>query len=316
MIAIGIANKSGRQAVLRLSAASFRIRNRLRFFSAPALFSLILACLYGAHLNPGTSALLLPITCGLMLVVGLPHGIFDYLTLRKLGQTAWFGGVAIPVAVYCGAALVTWVFWQTNPSVSLAFFIFIAIVHFSEDWMRLRSRLGAISMAISMIALPALLYPAELSALLMLVGGNDAQIFSDCLRLVAPVFGLVAIAHIFIDFGEGAIGEATTNTILMIAALMLPPGIGFALYFCVFHSPMHFAEGRATLLDHAGSTNTFYGYMFVACVFVVALVVAFQPHMAMDERLIAASFQTLSILTVPHMLLSYFAGQKQMTKPY
>jgi hypothetical protein len=121
----------------------------------------------------------------------------------------------------------------------------------------------------------------------------------------------VALAHVIIDAGDGAAPRACRNLALLLAAIALPPAIGFAVYFCVYHSPMHFAEGKTELLDYDGKEGHFFAAMMIACVFAVAFVFMFQPHHALDKAIVASTFQTLSILTVPHMLLSYLIARSK-----
>lgn len=300
------------------------IDDRRARFSLPIIMSCLLAekdgltllRLFGAtafcaaiSLIPGGSNMILPITCALMLVIGLPHGIFDYLTLQKMQNSHKYGGI-IAVATYCAAAVGTWILWQIAPFASLMIFLIIATIHFSEDWSVELSRLGAASMAISMIALPSLFYNNQLSDLLSLVSAGNAGFAADYLCLIAPVFGLVATAHVIIDMTEKYFYRAGINTCLLIAALLLPPGVGFAVYFCLFHSPMHFAEGRERLMQSDKPPRNFYPYMVAACAIIVFFVIVTQPYTAINAKFIAATFQTLSILTVPHMLLSSYSAQQ------
>lgn len=236
--------------------------------------------------------------------------MFDYLTLRKMSHGSHRRHVAWTLT-YCGVAGTVWFIWQAAPFASLCTFILIAMYHFSEDWNADKSRLGAGSMAISMITLPVLLYPAELSVFFVLIGGASGGQLVDYLLLIAPVFGLVAVAGVVIDFTSNNAVKGWRNGILLLAALILPPGAGFAVYFCLYHSPMHFSEGRRTLLDGKVHWDKFFLYMSIASAVVVLLVFIAQPFESMNARLIATTFQTLSILTVPHMLLSIFATRNE-----
>jgi beta-carotene 15,15'-dioxygenase len=249
------------------------------------------------------------IACALILVIGLPHGMFDYLTLRKMGRGSHWRLAAWTMA-YCSIAGVVWLMWQAAPFASLCGFILIAIFHFSEDWSADQSRLGAGAMAISMISLPVLLYPESLSIIFVLIGGDSGGQLADLLLLVAPVFGLVAVANILIDFGSAKVIQGWRNLTLLLAALLLPPGVGFAVYFCLYHSPIHFVEGLETLLENGVHSGQFFLYMSAASAVVVVFVFLAQPFESMDSNLIATTFQTLSILTVPHILLSVFTVSK------
>lgn len=249
------------------------------------------------------------IACVLILLIGLPHGMFDYLKLRELAD----GGhrsLRVWLLVYCSIAGAVWLIWQAAPLASLSAFILVAMFHFSEDWTADMSRLGACAMSISMIALPVLFYPMEISKLFVLIGGAHGNHLADYLILVAPVFGLVAVANVAIDFGSKKMARGCCNTALLLAALILPPSVGFAVYFCLYHSPLHFSEGRKTLLDSKAHFGRFFLVMSTASAVVVVFVFLAQPFEAMDSKLISTTFQTLSILTVPHILLSLFVANR------
>jgi Brp/Blh family beta-carotene 15,15'-monooxygenase len=267
---------------------------------------LAIAAMSIASTVPASATFLTPVACAFMLIIGLPHGMFDYLTLRKIsgGSPA---GVLAATAAYLGAAGLVWMVWQSAPFHALFVFVAIAICHFSEDWTGEQSRLGAAAMPISILALPALFYPAELSAIFVLIGGAGAGIMADYLRLLAPVFGLVAAANIAIDATSNVSHRAWRNASLLLAALLLPPGIGFAIYFCLYHSPIHFVEGRKRLMTQQRRPRHFFLGMSLASASLLLWIIVVQPFEAWDSRLIAATFQTLSILTVPHMLLPFAA---------
>lgn len=275
---------------------------------SPGAFVLPLAtaALGIASTLPASAIFLTPIVCAFILIIGLPHGMFDYLTLRKISGCSQARVVAA-TAAYLGAAGMVWLVWQSAPFLALFVFVAIAICHFSEDWTGEQSRLGAAAMPISILALPALFYPAELSSIFVLIGGAGAGAMADYLRLLAPVFGLVAAANIAIEATSNAGHRAWRNASLLLAALLLPPGIGFAVYFCLYHSPIHFAEGRNRLMAQQRRPRHFFLGMSLASAALLLWIIVVQPFETWDAKLIAATFQALSILTVPHMLLPFAA---------
>ncbi len=268
-------------------------------------------CLVLSLLNAATVAAIYmtSIACVLILLIGLPHGMFDLLKLRELANA---GHRSLPawLLAYCSIAGAVWLIWQAAPLSSLSVFIIVAMFHFSEDWTADMSRLGACAMSISMIALPVLFYPVEISALFVLIGGANGDQVADYLILVAPVFSLVAVANVVIDFGSKKAARGWCNAALLLAALILPPGVGFAVYFCLYHSSIHFSEGRKTLLDSEFQFGRFFLAMSAASAAVVMFVFLAQPFESIDSKLIATTFQTLSILTVPHILLSIFTANR------
>jgi hypothetical protein len=92
--------------------------------------------------------------------------------------------------------------------------------------------------------------------------------------------------------------------------LLLPPIVGFAIFFCLSHSPKHFAAARAEV--KGGDTEAL--LFTCAAICIAALVFALRSGMVAENRSIEdgaifASFVTLSILTVPHMVVPRIANR-------
>ncbi|MGB5484389.1 Brp/Blh family beta-carotene 15,15'-dioxygenase [Parasphingorhabdus sp.] len=240
--------------------------------------------------------------CFSMLVIGMPHGMFDYVSLRHRsgGSILKLGGW---IALYCTTAAAALIAWQVAPLLSLAAFLILAVAHFSEDWAQKHSKLFAVAMAVSVIALPALTYPNELSAIFGLVAGKDASMLTDIVRLIAPLFGLISLILVAIDFADKQTSQAWRNIFLLLSALLLPPAIGFAVFFCLYHSPRHFVEGYSDLLDKQYDQRKFFLFLTLGSGAVYLCVQFVQPHALSHQIQIAAIFQTFAILTVPHFLM-------------
>ncbi|MEM8918692.1 MAG: Brp/Blh family beta-carotene 15,15'-dioxygenase [Pseudomonadota bacterium] len=260
--------------------------------------------LFGLLQDTGLHSFVTIFACVSMLVIGMPHGMFDYLTLRrrsghsKVRLVSW-------IAAYCGLGALALAGWQFVPLLALALFLVIAVVHFSEDWHHGPSVLFSIAMATSVIALPALIYPEELSRLFTLVAGTDARILTDIVRLIAPLALLISLVFVVIEASEQRSASAFRNAVLLASALLLPPGVGFALFFCLYHSPRHFVEGYDELEGSQLDRRRFFMYLTTASAAVFLLVTFVQPAAMMDQIVIASIFQTLAILTLPHLLLPY-----------
>ena len=86
--------------------------------------------------------------------------------------------------------------------------------------------------------------------------------------------------------------------------LILPPVIGFAVFFGLFHSPRHFREGWAALgSDIQPGTTIRVAGTTLAGLGIAAMIYAVNERLSLPTGLLAASMMTLSVLTVPHMLL-------------
>jgi len=90
----------------------------------------------------------------------------------------------------------------------------------------------------------------------------------------------------------------------LVGMVVLPPVIGFALYFCLFHSPRHFRESLSAL-GWSGFAKWVWvvAALTIAAGTIAALIFGMEVRAAPSDRIMTASFITLSILTVPHMLV-------------
>ncbi len=122
--------------------------------------------------------------------------------------------------------------------------------------------------------------------------------------LVLPVavgLGLIALAALW---HAGRRDRAVGGLAALTGMLILPPIIGFALYFCLFHSPRHFRESLLTLKWRGvGAWGWVVMPLTLAAGAIAFLIFGLEIRAALPDRIMAASFMTLSILTVPHMLV-------------
>ena len=260
----------------------------------------LLALLAGLPLSGGVTTTL---ACLAMLVFGLPHGALDLELIRSRLSGPWTGMVSL-VLLYLGLAGVMYGLWRVQPVLALAAFIAISVVHFAEDWDGAGSRMLEAGLALALLASPTLLHRSQLDLIFAgLTGRSGASLVTDALSVMAPVaIGLALIALLSL-WRTGRRAQAVGGGVALIGMVLLPPIAGFALYFCLFHSPRHF---RASLgaLDRAAfrSWGPVVIPLTLAAGAIAALLFGLEVRAASIDRITAASFMTLSILTVPHML--------------
>lgn len=258
-------------------------------------------CLLGLAIDvPLAAAPATMIASTAILVIGLPHGTLD-LDLFRQAQP----GVSRSVIVlfYIGFASAMAGAWVASPVFALALFYALAVAHFSEDWGATGSAFLAQGIALALLALPALTQPAELTGLFAALAGDEAgAVLVDLLRLVAPVAAMVAVVAVGLLWHNGAHAEALGGGLSLIAMAMLPPVVGFALFFCLFHSPRHLRAGLAVLSKRpTGQLGVTMILLTLAAAGIAAIAFGFGAALPASDRLVAASFTTLSILTLPHM---------------
>jgi Brp/Blh family beta-carotene 15,15'-monooxygenase len=277
--------------------------DRSSFPGATAALSATVALLVAAAAGlPLSGVTALVAGCAAILVFGLPHGALDIELIRRHG-TSRHGRTTILV-VYLGIACITTVAWLIAPVAALSGFIVIAIIHFAEDWEAMRSRFLATGMAVALIAAPVMLHRGEVAAIFVaLTHAPAAARLSDGLLLVAPVALAVAVVGILAMIAARRFTAAAAATASLVALLALPPVAGFAVFFCLFHSPRHFVGAlQATQLWRAARWLPVVVPVTGAALAIVTGVYLIHGGLGVPQRLTAATFMALSILTVPHML--------------
>ena len=252
---------------------------------------------------PLSGSIATSIGCLMLLVFGLPHGTLDLHRIRDQARGP-VTGLIVLLTVYLGLAAAMYGVWRFAPVLALVIFILVAVVHFSEDWTGSGSSMLEKGLALGLLAGPAVLHRAELDGLFIaLTGRTDAVGVTDALTLVMPValiFGVVALAALW---KSGLRQRAAAGAVALAGMIVLPPVVGFALYFCLFHSPHHLGESlRALAQTRRHVWIRIILPMTAAAGAIAAGLYGLELRADAASRLVAASFMTLSILTMPHML--------------
>lgn len=267
----------------------------LAFAIATVLCVIALVC--GVALDTPQATM---IACGAILALGLPHGTLD---LDLLKQTQPGVRRTVILLLYIGVAGAMAGIWLAGPIFALALFYTLAVIHFGEDWTGSGSTFLAQGIALALLTIPALTHPAELTDLFAaLTSASSSTVFVDLLRLVAPVAAMLSVVGVGLLWTKGERTAAIGGGIALVGMTMLPPVTGFALFFCLFHSPRHLQAGLGTLASRSPER---YGPTIVLLTLAAAAIAAMIYRLGValppSDRLMTASFITLSILTLPHM---------------
>lgn len=280
------------------------------------VIALVAAMVAGLRLD-GPAATV--IAAAAMLLFGLPHGTFDLELIRR-DRSARGVGLSTLLALYLGCALAMYLLWQARPVAALLFFLAIAVAHFAEDWADTGSGLFSHGIAAATLTAPVVLHRTATATIFEAVAGSaDAAMVVELLVLVAPVallLALLGVGSLLIDgHRERAVAAAAT----LAAMILLPPITGFALFFCMFHSPRHFAAAlRSLAWQQPAQWLPVVAPLTFAASGIAALIYGFGSPIDLPARLAASAFVALSVLTVPHMAvplmvaaLSRQAGRRQ-----
>lgn len=250
-----------------------------------------------------------------LLIFGLPHGALD-LELLKLARADGERSIGLALALYVGLALGTFLLWMLLPLAALSVFLLIAVAHFAEDWGDLELPLLPFGMAAAVLCVPALFHQSEVAGLFDVVAGTeDGARLVDIMVLVAPVSVAIAAVGVRELWRRGQRDRAIGCGCALTALATLPPVIGFACFFCLLHSPYHLGAA----LDRLGRADRTRRAWVIAPLTLAALGAAALLYLVLrradaTDGVVAASFMTLSILTVPHMavpvILAALRGHK------
>jgi Brp/Blh family beta-carotene 15,15'-monooxygenase len=245
----------------------------------------------------------------LLLVFGLPHGSFDLALLRRGGPPGRSSHSRFAlVLLYIGCAVLMYLVWRFGPVLALASFLILATAHFAEDWHDTGSGFMATGIAAAIVTAPVLLHREAVANLFVLLTGDSSAVaLADVMLLLAPTAGAVALVGLVVTWQAGRQTLAVSAGCALAATLTLPPIPGFALFFCFVHSPLQFRHHADSLGLHGFKQ---WGPVVVPLSLgglgVAAAVLVINGNSALATGVFASSFMTLSVLTVPHMLVPIF----------
>jgi beta-carotene 15,15'-dioxygenase len=240
------------------------------------------------------------ITCAAILLFGLPHGTFDLALIRQAHADR--RTIAV-VALYLGCAAAMFAVWHLVPTAAMIIFFGLSIVHFAEDWADRLPPFFAHGASTALLTAPVFLHRDALAALFaLLVGDGSSAMLVAVAVLVAPVSLAIAAVAMIALWYDGHRNDAVATGLALFAMIVLPPIVGFALFFCLLHSPMHFAAAQRALGWHRpGQWARVALPLTGAGLGIAALIFALHATVTITGATIVTAFMTLSVLTLPHM---------------
>lgn len=249
------------------------------------------------------------IACLALLVFGLPHGTLDLALLRPGPDRQNARPLRVLLLMYGGCAGVMYLLWVAAPGLALLVFLAVAAVHFAEDWRDTGSAFLAQGIGIAVLATPALAHRDALSSVFTALAGAAVSVrLADALLLVAPVALAVALVGMAALWQAGERARAAGLGCALAAELLLPPVIGFAIFFCLVHSPYALRHGLAELRRPRSRVwrSVIAPLTLAALGIATAIGLRVSPP-TLEAGMLTASFVTLSVLTIPHMLVPRLA---------
>ena len=244
----------------------------------------------------------------LVATLGLPHGALDPLIARRAGlwrTPLGFAGFNLGYLVI--VVLVVGV-WLLAPTASLIGFLVVSGIHFGADWNSGRSVVLRSLTGVGLLTLPAFAHHDEVAGIYRTLAGTGGGVVADVQALLGPV----AIIAMLIGAALALRRRPTDTLEILLAAtlaLVAPPLIFFALYFCALHSARHLRHGFA---EERGSgrlavlITVVYTVVPIAVVGILTVVFVgdFAPGGSLAGGwIIRLVFIGLAALTVPHMMV-------------
>ncbi len=245
-----------------------------------------------------------------VVVIGLPHGAFDGAIARHLGYSRTLGGLIKFITVYLGLAGAVVAFWVWQPGLALALFLLISAVHFGYGdatatngiarAVQIAAHGGVAVFGISLFHLQQVtpIYAALTNGDIMLAV-MMTEMFPIFIMPVAALYLIAAIRD------AGLRPRLVELALLCLLLSVVPPLVGFAIYFCVIHTGRHMRH----IWDRVSSHATPRHILSQAMLFTLAswgggaMMLWWLDSGNISQDLLQVIFIGLAALTVPHMIL-------------
>ena len=288
--------------------------------------------------------LLALISLAAVVLIGLPHGAMDGAVAMVSGYGQSRGQLVKFTLRYIAIAGLVVLVWLMIPVFSLTIFMLYSLVHFglgdalppkskpelakpeqtqpeqTKRWYQIDPAYvvqiichGGLVVVVIPIAHLTKVQPI----FLVLTGGVELAAFWTFLLAMVAVFviaaGVYTIMAVMTPYLRWRWLECAG---LAIALSLLPPLTGFALYFCVVHTPRHVRNVlkavRAIMPDARVLPLTF-GFTIITWLAMAAAVLMMRGQISVDAAMIQVIFIGLAALTVPHMMLVDGAFRRKLT---
>ena len=265
------------------------------------------AALAGSALLPWQLAWLSALAA--IIVLGVPHGALDGELARSLLRPRfgrlWFLVFSLPYLALFALVLLT---WQRFPLPMLAAFLAMSVWHFGAEDTRTGTVTDILFRGGLPIALPVLAHPAATTFVFGTVARVPLHVPPPWLLLAALGWLAVAIFAVGETLATQGWRTLAPCIVLVLVFILLPPLTAFAIYFICVHAPSHTAalirDPRRAPRVRSGKTAWLLALPLTGLTLLIG--VALWPLFtgSLPARLLALTIESLSALTLPHMLLN------------
>ncbi len=261
------------------------------------------------------------IALGAVMLVGLPHGAFDGAIAVCLGFGRTGKRIAGFISMYLLLAGLAVMVWAQSAVFALALFLLMTIIHFGagdipaanylklERTARLQRGLLIYAHGCLIPVLLPLAHEADVQRLFSALAGPNAVILFDGLVLLGAFWIISLLIYGFLALSAWHLRMPLAEILLLSAMLFIvPPLVGFALYFCLVHSRRHFVSVWTALCSFTDRAHIIATAAALTLVTWAGAGVFFTLQMSggpgnADIAALRTVFILLAALTVPHMIL-------------
>jgi beta-carotene 15,15'-dioxygenase len=267
--------------------------------------------LVNQYLIPFDGGVATAIAASLIVLAGIPHGTLDVeIAASRVGRQKAGDKIKIISAYIAGAAGMA-VLWAVSPPVSLILFLVLSIAHFGADWRTEGDGFFALTIGWALIAMPALSHPEAVASLFEILTGDRS---GGTIAAILACTAVPALCGSLIFAAKAVKNEDQLNGFnvlaCLVAAALLPPLVGFAVFFCGLHSPRHLAEAIHQSGSMPRGQKALRGVAVMALSLGIGAVLfgSFEP-VSIDSGIVRTAFTLISILTVPHFILEQLSNR-------
>ena len=246
-----------------------------------------------------------------IVMIGLPHGALDGAVAMHLGLVEKFSTMSRFVIIYVGLAGLVVGAWIIAPSLRVIVFLIISMLHFGagdarhgEGVLRFAETMAHGGLAIVGISQ---FHRSEVDEIFYYLINQDTAMVWLAIN-VLTVAVIVAIIACVSQAAKDVKWSTTTLELLILGIVyaLVPPLLGFAIYFCLVHSARHFRRILSTIkatVDFSNIKNQ--AILFTTASWIAAGIAFWMLADFADPgpTVMRITFIGLAALTVPHMLL-------------
>jgi Brp/Blh family beta-carotene 15,15'-monooxygenase len=247
-----------------------------------------------------------------IVIIGLPHGAFDGAVALALGYGKTLKSMLGFAVTYVAISLLVVLFWLAFPVLALLLFLAISAVHFgigdSQSGAFLTRGIQSLAHGGLVVVGVSLMHRPEVDPIFAHLVAGETSLLWAVLSVAAYGLAVILLAYAVLAYRYPKLrlrfGELAG---LALAYFLLPPLVGFALYFCVVHSVRHVRHLWNDLRDSAYGRRRMLplAVLFTVASWLAAAITLWLMPTAetLDGAILRVVFIGLAALTVPHMIL-------------